>query len=102
MQGSDWDVEAAIDAFFQEGGASVSAPTVSPTQTRELEQTFCRYRDSEQLGMILADGISQLCCDLQVCACLPLLHAAPAAVFSSSAEATLESLPPASNPALAC
>ena len=59
-------MEAAIDVFFHEGGVSVSAPTVSPTQTRELEQAFCRYRDPEQECMILADGVSQLCSDLQV------------------------------------
>ncbi|ERN11780.1 hypothetical protein AMTR_s00022p00249420 [Amborella trichopoda] len=59
LKASDWHLEGAFDLFY-------SQPQVrSVTDSRHLEEFYQRYRDP-YVDMIMADGISLLCNDLQV------------------------------------
>jgi len=59
LKSSDWHLEGAFDVFY-------SQPQVkSYADTRLLEELFKRYKDP-YVDMILADGITLLCNDLQV------------------------------------
>uniref|UniRef100_A0A0A0K3L5 Defective in cullin neddylation protein n=1 Tax=Cucumis sativus TaxID=3659 RepID=A0A0A0K3L5_CUCSA len=59
LKASDWHLEGAFDVFY-------SQPQIKAfTDSRHLEELYNRYKDS-YVDMILADGISLLCDDLQV------------------------------------
>ncbi|XP_074575121.1 uncharacterized protein LOC141831626 [Curcuma longa] len=59
LKGSDWHLEGAFDMFY-------SQPHIrTTTNTRHLEELYNRYKDP-YVDMILVDGISLLCTDLQV------------------------------------
>ncbi|KAL2467037.1 Defective-in-cullin neddylation protein [Abeliophyllum distichum] len=59
LKATDWHLEGAFDVFY-------SQPHIkSFADTRRLEELYNRYKDSHA-DMILADGISYLCNDLQV------------------------------------
>ncbi|KAH0671517.1 hypothetical protein KY290_026870 [Solanum tuberosum] len=56
---SDWNLEGAFDVFYSQSQVKSSA------DTRRLEELYNRYKDP-YADMILADGISLLCNDMQV------------------------------------
>ncbi|KAL6911468.1 hypothetical protein ACP4OV_000273 [Aristida adscensionis] len=58
LKASDWHLEGAFDVFY-------SQPQVSVANTRHLEELFDRYKEPDA-DMIMVEGISQLCNDLQV------------------------------------
>lgn len=59
LKASDWHLESAFDYFY-------SQPQIkSYTDTRQLEELYNKYRD-KYTDMILVDGITALCNDLQV------------------------------------
>ncbi|XP_042417265.1 DCN1-like protein 2 [Zingiber officinale] len=59
LKASDWHLEGAFDMFY-------SQPHIrTTTNTRHLEDLYNRYKDP-YVDMILVDGISLLCSDLQV------------------------------------
>ncbi|KAJ1696133.1 hypothetical protein LUZ63_004645 [Rhynchospora breviuscula] len=59
LKASDWHLEGAFDIFY-------SQPQIrAVTDTRHLEELYKRYRDPD-VDMILVEGISLLCNDLQV------------------------------------
>ncbi|XVF77841.1 hypothetical protein PTKIN_Ptkin14bG0079400 [Pterospermum kingtungense] len=59
LKASDWHLEGAFDFFY-------SQPQIkSYTDTRHLEELYNRYKDP-YTDMILADGITLLCNDLQL------------------------------------
>ncbi|XP_021901430.1 DCN1-like protein 2 isoform X1 [Carica papaya] len=59
LKASDWNLEGAFDVFY-------SQPQIRTyTDTRHLEELYKRYKDPYS-DMILADGITLLCNDLQV------------------------------------
>ncbi|XP_010257311.1 PREDICTED: DCN1-like protein 2 isoform X1 [Nelumbo nucifera] len=59
LKASDWHLEGAFDIFY-------SQPQVKAVpDSRHLEELYNRYKDP-YVDMILADGISLLCNDLQV------------------------------------
>ncbi|KAF5477273.1 hypothetical protein F2P56_003923, partial [Juglans regia] len=59
LKASDWNLEGAFDVFY-------SLPQVKNfTDSRHLEELFNRYKDPYS-DMILVDGITLLCNDLQV------------------------------------
>ncbi|GMH10685.1 hypothetical protein Nepgr_012526 [Nepenthes gracilis] len=59
LKASDWHLEGAFDVFY-------SQPHIrSLTDSRHLEELYNRYKDP-YADMILADGITLLCNDLQV------------------------------------
>eukprot|EP00252_Welwitschia_mirabilis_P006209 TRINITY_DN1700_c0_g1_i1.p1 TRINITY_DN1700_c0_g1~~TRINITY_DN1700_c0_g1_i1.p1 ORF type:complete len:252 (-),score=49.77 TRINITY_DN1700_c0_g1_i1:302-1057(-) len=59
LKASDWNLEGAFDFFY-----SQPQPQSVP-DSRHLEELYQRYKDP-YTNMILADGISLLCNDLQV------------------------------------
>ncbi|CAA0836567.1 Unknown protein [Striga hermonthica] len=65
LKSSDWQFEGAFDIFY-------SHPHVkSVADTRHLEELYNRYKDP-YADMILADGITLLCNDLQVASAVTL------------------------------
>ncbi|XP_048425841.1 DCN1-like protein 1 isoform X1 [Pyrus x bretschneideri] len=59
LKSSDWHLEGAFDVFY-------SQPQLQThTDSRHLEELYNRYKDP-RVDMILVDGISLLCNDLQV------------------------------------
>ncbi|EER89486.1 hypothetical protein BDA96_10G116800 [Sorghum bicolor] len=58
LKASDWHLEGAFDFFY-------SQPQISAVNTRHLEDIFNRYKEPDG-DMIMVEGISQLCNDLQV------------------------------------
>ncbi|CAN6684206.1 unnamed protein product [Malus baccata var. baccata] len=59
LKSSDWHLEGAFDVFY-------SQPQLQThTDSRHLEELYNRYKDP-RADMILVDGISLLCNDLQV------------------------------------
>ncbi|XP_021757379.1 DCN1-like protein 1 isoform X2 [Chenopodium quinoa] len=59
LKAGDGHLEGALDIYY-------SQPQIKPfTDSRHLEELFNRYRDPDY-DMIMADGISSLCTDLQV------------------------------------
>ncbi|AQK83398.1 Defective in cullin neddylation protein [Zea mays] len=58
LKASDWHLEGAFDFFY-------SQPQVSVVNTRHLEDIFNRYKEPDA-DMIMVEGISQFCNDLQV------------------------------------
>ncbi|KAK3221023.1 hypothetical protein Dsin_014993 [Dipteronia sinensis] len=58
LKANDWHVEAAIDYFY-------SLPQVKTADTKHLEELYNKYKDP-YLDMILVDGITLLCNDIQV------------------------------------
>ncbi|KAM1484260.1 hypothetical protein TB2_035466 [Malus domestica] len=59
LKSSDWHLEGAFDVFY-------SQPQLQAhTDSRHLEELYNRYKDP-RADMILVDGISLLCNDLQV------------------------------------
>lgn len=56
---SDWNLEGAFDVFYSQSQVKSSA------DARRLEELYNRYKDP-YADMILADGISLLCNDMQV------------------------------------
>ncbi|KAL5647712.1 hypothetical protein ACJX0J_042067, partial [Zea mays] len=58
LKASDWHLEGAFDFFY-------SQPQVSVVNTRHLEDIFNRYKEP-YADMIMVEGISQFCNDLQV------------------------------------
>ncbi|KAI0523403.1 hypothetical protein KFK09_005798 [Dendrobium nobile] len=59
LKSSDWHLEGAFDIFY-------SQPHIrATTDSRHLEELYNRYKDT-YADMILVDGISLLCNDLQV------------------------------------
>ncbi|KAJ8532675.1 hypothetical protein K7X08_012598 [Anisodus acutangulus] len=59
LKASDWNLEGAFDIFYSQSQVKSSA------DTRRLEELYNRYKDPYS-DMILADGISLLCNDIQV------------------------------------
>ncbi|XP_022717654.1 DCN1-like protein 1 isoform X3 [Durio zibethinus] len=59
LKASDWHLEGAFDVFYNQPHIK------SYTDTRYLEELYNRYKDP-YTDMILADGITLLCNDLQV------------------------------------
>nr|XP_043620750.1 DCN1-like protein 1 [Erigeron canadensis] len=60
LKASDWHLDGAFDIFYSQPHAKSSY-----TDTRHLEELYNRYKDP-YADMIMADGISTLCNDLQV------------------------------------
>ncbi|EPS60007.1 hypothetical protein M569_14797, partial [Genlisea aurea] len=59
LKSSDWQFEGAFDIFY-------SQPQVkSVADTRHIEELYNRYKDP-YVDMIMADGITLLCNDIQV------------------------------------
>ncbi|GKV29451.1 hypothetical protein SLEP1_g38378 [Rubroshorea leprosula] len=59
LKASDWHLDGALDVYY-------SQPQIRTfTDTRHLEELYKRYKDPYS-DMILADGITLLCNDLQV------------------------------------
>ncbi|WVZ81839.1 hypothetical protein U9M48_029171 [Paspalum notatum var. saurae] len=58
LKASDWHLEGAFDFFY-------SQPQISVVNTRHLEDIFNRYKEPDS-DMIMVEGVSQLCNDLQV------------------------------------
>ncbi|XP_021864451.1 uncharacterized protein [Spinacia oleracea] len=59
LKAGDWHLEGALDVYY-------SQPQIkSLTDSRNLEELFNRYRDPNY-DMIMADGVDNLCTDLQV------------------------------------
>ncbi|KAJ3694927.1 hypothetical protein LUZ60_000304 [Juncus effusus] len=59
LKASDWHLEGAFDIFY-------SQPQIrAVTDTRHLEELYNRYKDPD-VDMILVEGVSLLCNDLQV------------------------------------
>ncbi|KAG8072362.1 hypothetical protein GUJ93_ZPchr0006g44553 [Zizania palustris] len=58
LKASDWHLEGAFDVFY-------SQPQVAVTNFRRLEELYNRYKEPDA-EMIMVEGISQLCEDLQV------------------------------------
>ena len=59
LKASDWHLEGAFDFFY-------SQPQLKTfTDSRHLEELYNRYKDA-YVDMILADGITLLCNDIQV------------------------------------
>lgn len=58
LRRSDWNLEAAIDVFYSE-------PQTTDPDTTHLEELFNKYKD-EHSDMILVDGVTLLCNDLEV------------------------------------
>ncbi|KAK9266600.1 hypothetical protein L1049_027338 [Liquidambar formosana] len=59
LKGSDWHLEGAFDVFYSQPQSKAS------TDSRHLEELYNRYKDP-YVDMIMADGITLLCNDLQV------------------------------------
>ncbi|KAL6542990.1 hypothetical protein OROHE_010510 [Orobanche hederae] len=59
LKSSDWQFEGAFDIFYS------NSHVKSVADTRHLEELYNRYKDP-YADMILADGITLLCNDLQV------------------------------------
>ncbi|XP_013611334.1 PREDICTED: DCN1-like protein 2 isoform X2 [Brassica oleracea var. oleracea] len=59
LKASDWQIEAAFDVFYSQPQPK------SNGDMRRLEELFNRYKDPYS-DMILAEGVSVLCSDLQV------------------------------------
>ncbi|KAK9070606.1 hypothetical protein SSX86_011008 [Deinandra increscens subsp. villosa] len=59
LKASDWHLDGAFDIFYSQPQAK------SFTDTRHLEELYNRYKDP-YADMIMAEGISTLCNDLQV------------------------------------
>ncbi|CAI9295286.1 unnamed protein product [Lactuca saligna] len=59
LKASDWHLDGAFDVFYSQPHPK------SFTDTRHLEEMYNRYKDP-YADMIMADGISTLCNDLQV------------------------------------
>lgn len=60
LKASDWHLDGAFDIFY-----SQPQPKSSFADTRHIEELYNRYKDP-YADMIMADGISNLCNDLQV------------------------------------
>ncbi|KAL2649252.1 hypothetical protein R1flu_017380 [Riccia fluitans] len=58
LKASDWNLEGAFEVFYNQPPAK---PTTDP---RHLEELYLRYKDP-YCDMILVDGVSQFCDDLQ-------------------------------------
>ncbi|CAD6242441.1 unnamed protein product [Miscanthus lutarioriparius] len=58
LKASDWHLEGAFDVFY-------SQPQIAVANTRHLEELYNRYKEPDA-DMIMVEGISQLCNDLQV------------------------------------
>lgn len=59
LKASDWHLEGAFDVFYSQPQSK------SFTDSRHLEELFSRYKDPYS-DMILVDGITLLCNDIQV------------------------------------
>ncbi|PIA48370.1 hypothetical protein AQUCO_01400762v1 [Aquilegia coerulea] len=59
LKDSGWHLEGAIDAYYSQPQSKTS------TNSRHLEELYNRYKDP-YADMIMADGITLLCNDLQV------------------------------------
>ncbi|EOA31298.1 hypothetical protein CARUB_v10014471mg [Capsella rubella] len=60
LKASDWHLEAAFDVFY-----SQPHPRSNAADVRRLEELYNRYKD-QYSDMILAEGISNLCNELEV------------------------------------
>ncbi|XP_010487002.1 PREDICTED: DCN1-like protein 1 [Camelina sativa] len=60
LKATDWHLEAAFDVFY-----SQPHPRTNSSDVRRLEELYNRYKD-QYSDMILAEGISNLCNDLEV------------------------------------
>ncbi|KAL6861755.1 hypothetical protein ACP4OV_017455 [Aristida adscensionis] len=58
LKASDWHLEGAFDFFYNQ-------PQISVANTRNLESMFNKYKEPDA-DMIMVEGVSQLCIDLQV------------------------------------
>ncbi|KAG8059473.1 hypothetical protein GUJ93_ZPchr0002g25396 [Zizania palustris] len=58
LKASDWHLEGAFDVFY-------SQPQVAVTNSRNLEDLYSIYKEPDA-DMIMVEGVSQLCEDLQV------------------------------------
>ncbi|KAL5669436.1 hypothetical protein ACJX0J_021657, partial [Zea mays] len=58
LKASDWHLEGAFDVFY-------SQPQIAVANTRHLEELYNRYKEPDA-DMIMVEGISQICNDLQV------------------------------------
>ncbi|CAD6249528.1 unnamed protein product [Miscanthus lutarioriparius] len=58
LKASDWHLEGAFDVFY-------SQPQIAVANTLHLEEVYNRYKEPDA-DMIMVEGISQLCNDLQV------------------------------------
>lgn len=59
LKASDWHLEGAFDFFYNQPQLKTF------TDSRHLEELYNRYKDA-YVDMILADGITLLCNDIQV------------------------------------
>ncbi|KAL5719727.1 hypothetical protein ACHQM5_012692 [Ranunculus cassubicifolius] len=60
LKAGDWQLEAAFDIFYSQPQSKTST-----TNSRHLEELYSKYKDP-YADMIMADGITLLCNDLQV------------------------------------
>ncbi|PWS22178.1 hypothetical protein DKP78_19755, partial [Enterococcus faecium] len=58
LKASDWHLEGAFDFFY-------SQPQISLTNSRHLEDLYNIYKEPD-VDMIMVEGVSQFCTDLQV------------------------------------
>lgn len=66
-QAGNWSIEAAVELYFQAAAhAPMTMPATPQTSQNALQQLYRLYQDA-QSDMILAEGVEQLCHDLQVC-----------------------------------
>lgn len=61
-----WSLDQAVDTFFTEGAHSIAAKApVASVDAKKLDTFFRKYKDPEQ-EVIAAEGIQELCTDLQI------------------------------------
>ncbi|CAL8463971.1 g3506 [Coccomyxa elongata] len=66
LEAGDWSIEAAVELYFQAAAhAPMTVPATPQTSENALQQLYRHYQDA-QSDMILAEGVEQLCHDLQV------------------------------------
>ncbi|KND01302.1 uncharacterized protein SPPG_03111 [Spizellomyces punctatus DAOM BR117] len=65
LKENNWNLEAAVDAFFATGGATANGRTWAGADQRKLSALFDKYKDPDE-DAILVDGTESLCNDLEV------------------------------------
>lgn len=65
LKANDWNLEGAFDYFYSQPPFNSQPPFRPATDFRQLEELYSRYKDSFS-DIILAEGISLFCDDLQV------------------------------------
>ncbi|TPX63594.1 hypothetical protein SpCBS45565_g06493 [Spizellomyces sp. 'palustris'] len=65
LKDNNWNLEAAVDAFFATGGATANGRSWTGADQRKLSALFDKYKDPDE-DAILVDGTESLCNDLEV------------------------------------